>query len=48
MKNTLIFIGFIMLAVLITYALIKCGKPPIKNDPSDDKVPGTPNTPGAP
>jgi len=45
MKNTLIFIGFILIAVLITFALTKCGKPPVENDPSDDKEPDTPNNP---
>jgi hypothetical protein len=41
MKNTLVFLGSIVLAVIITFAITKCGKSPDEENPSDGKNPGT-------
>jgi endo-1,4-beta-xylanase len=52
MKNTLIFFGFVVLAVIITFALTKCGKSPDEENnpstPSTPSTPGIPSTPGTP
>jgi len=48
MKNTLIFMGFIVLAVIITFALTRCRKSPDEDDPSTPSVPSTPSTPETP
>ena len=41
MKNTLVFVGFVVIAVIITFALTKCGKSPDEDNPSDGKNPDT-------
>jgi endo-1,4-beta-xylanase len=48
MKNTLILIGFLVIAVIITFALTRCGKSSDEDNPSNGKVPSTPGTSSAP
>jgi hypothetical protein len=51
MKNPLVYLGFIVIVVIITFTLTRCGKSPdeeTSGTPSTPSTPSTPGTPGAP